>query len=396
MRTSRIKVSAALTIVFVTFVVLGLPDGIFGTLWPTQRADMNLAIGDLGWVITGITLGYFTGSVLSGHVTGRFGTSAGMMAAFVASLAGLVGYGLAPNLISLVLISIVAGGGAGLLDPIVNAWVSLRHSARVMGFLHAFFGLGAAMGPPFATTAITNGMTWRGVFISVGLAQVGLLVLVWWKRHDFDTGELHEKHAGVIAAPRGANRLLVLLLMWFFLIVGMEVSIASWAFSLLFEERGLSEATAALWMASFWGSFTGVRILLGVIGDRLPQEGALAASIAICGLGAALMWADPAGWPTGMSLPILGAGVSLLFPMMVLVTPRWLGPARAAVATGYQFGAASVGAVFFSLVIGRLADLSGLEVLGPVLFGVSLAAAGLLWIMRTEAARQIASATTAP
>ena len=141
LRNSRAKVSAALAIIFITFVVLGLPDGVFGTLWPTQRQDMNLAIGDLSWILVGLTVGYLTGSVVSGHITDRFGISAGMMGAFVASFVGLVGYGLAPNLLSLVVIAAVAGGGAGLLDPIVNAWVSLRHSARVMGFLHAFFGV---------------------------------------------------------------------------------------------------------------------------------------------------------------------------------------------------------------------------------------------------------------
>ncbi|NND02177.1 MAG: MFS transporter [Acidimicrobiia bacterium] len=385
--TPRSRISGALAVVFVSFVVLGLPDGVFGTLWPTQRSDMNLAVGDLSWIIVGYTIGYAGGSVASGHITARWSTSAGMRVALVASFFGLIGFGLAPDLRSLVLVAIVVGGGAGLLDPIVNAWVALRHSARAMGFLHAFFGLGAAIGPPFATSALSGGITWRGVFVILGFTQLGILAIVWAKRGDFDSGDLHETHADKTDTNHVESRLLVLTLVWFFLVVGLEVSASSWAFSLLFEDRGVAEGTAALWMASFWGTFTLVRVLLGIVGDHLPQEGALWASIGVTLVGAALMWANPSGLAAGVSLPILGAGLSLLFPVMVLVTPRWLGPSRAAVATGYQFGAASVGVVVFSVLIGQFAEASGLEVLGPVLFAVTVAAAVLLLVMRTEAER---------
>jgi len=357
-------------------------------LWPTQRADLDLAVGDLGWIITGYTIGFTVGSVASGHITARWGTSLGMRVALVASFFGLIGFGLAPDLWSLMLVAVVVGGGAGLFDPIVNAWVALRHSARAMGFLHAFFGLGAAIGPPFATTALAGGITWRGIFVILGLTQLGVLALVWAKRHDFDMEELHEKHVGGTDPHQRATRLLVLTLVWFFLIVGLEVSASSWAFSLLFEERGVAEGTAALWMASFWGTFTLVRVLLGIVGDRMAQEGVVWASLGVTLLGAALMWANPSGLPAGISLPILGAGLSLLFPVMVLVTPRWLGPSRAAVATGYQFGAASIGVVVFSVLIGQLAEASSLEVLGPVLFLVTAMSAVLLLVTRAEAARQ--------
>ncbi len=388
LRTSRARFPAALAIVFVAFVVLGFPDGVIGTIWPTQRADMGLAIGDLAWIVTGYTIGYTGGSVTSGHVTARWGTSVGMLLALVSSFFGLIGFGLAPNLSSLMLVAVVVGGGAGMLDPIVNAWVSLRHSAGAMGFLHAFFGFGAALGPPFATTALAGGISWRGVFVILGLAQVGLFALVWTRRRDFDTETLHEKHAGAADAHHAATRLLVLTLVWFFLIVGLEVSVSSWAFSLLFEERGVADGTAALWMASFWGAFTAGRVLLGVLGDRMRPEVALWVSVAMAAGGAALMWARPSGLPVGISLPILGAGISLLFPLMVLVTPTWLGPSRAAVATGYQFGAASLGAVVFSILIGQLAEALSLEVLGPVLFSMAVASGLLLYVTRAEAARR--------
>jgi fucose permease len=256
-----------------------------------------------------------------------------------------------------------------------------------MGFLHAFFGLGAAIGPPGATTALGAGITWRGIFVIVGVLQLALWALVWLRRSQFDGAELHEKHDVAGDVSTGTHRLLLLTLLWFFLIVGLEVSVSAWAFSLLFEERGLAEGVAALWVATFWMAFTAGRVVLGVVGDRMPEEAALWASIAIALAGAGLMWSNPAGLPVGIALPVLGVGISLLFPLMVLITPRWLGPSRAAIATGYQFGAAAVGAVVFSVLIGRLADSRSLEVLGPILFAVAAAAGVVLFLTRTEAAR---------
>lgn len=387
LRSSSLRISAALVVVFVTFLVFGLPDGILGTVWPTQRADLGLAVGDLSWVITGITVGYMAGSVVSGHLAERIGTSPSMLAAFATSFVGLVGFGLAPNLGALTAISVIAGAGAGLLDPIVNAWVALRHSARAMGFLHAFFGVGAAIGPPFATTAINNGVSWRGVFIIVGVAELSLMAAVWLRRHDFDAELPHDSRESPAGQQPSSRLLLSLTLVWFFLIVGFEVSVGSWGFSLLVEQRGVVEATAALWVAAFWGTFTLGRFAMGLVGDRLRLEPALWSSVALCAAGAVLLWAAPDALPAGLSLPLLGLGVSLLFPVMVLLTPRWLGAERAGVATGYQFGAASVGAVAFSIAIGTLADSRSLEVLGPVLLIGAVAMAVTLAAMRSVASR---------
>ena len=64
-----------LALCFVLFVVLGLPDGVVGTVWPTLRSDLGLAVGDLGWLVAARTVGFVAATVVSGHVTRRWGTS---------------------------------------------------------------------------------------------------------------------------------------------------------------------------------------------------------------------------------------------------------------------------------------------------------------------------------
>jgi MFS family permease len=58
----------------------------------------------------------------------------------------------------LVVIFMVAGFGNGLADAAWNAWIgNMANPNEVLGFLHAFYGLGAVLAPLIATTMITKG-----------------------------------------------------------------------------------------------------------------------------------------------------------------------------------------------------------------------------------------------
>ena len=370
-----------LALCFVLFVVLGLPDGVVGTVWPTLRGDIGLAVGDLGWLVAGRTVGFVAATVVSGHVTRRWGTSRTLLAAIALSVVGYAWMSVAGNLATILAASVIAGAGSGWVDPVLNAWVALRHDARAMGLLHAFFGVGAAIGPPFATGVINVGWSWRAVFVTLLVLELILGVVVWWHRSGFDDDTPVEAATGRVDGGRAPRLLLGLMLAWFFLIVGTELSVGSWSFSLLVEERGVANTAAAAWVAAFWVTFTAGRFAMGAFGDRLRLIPSLWWSIGFTGLGAILLWANPTWLPVGLALPLMGGGGALLFPVMVLLTPQWLGPANTGVATGYQLAAASLGAVSFAVAIGRLADRYSLELLGPVLVAATAAIAVNLWLM---------------
>ena len=58
----------------------------------------------------------------------------------------------------LVVIFMLAGAGNGLADAAWNAWIgNMANPNEVLGFLHAFYGLGAVLSPLIATTMITKG-----------------------------------------------------------------------------------------------------------------------------------------------------------------------------------------------------------------------------------------------
>lgn len=378
------KVPASLVVVFAAFVLFGLTHGVSGTVWPTQRIDLERVVGDLSWLVVGYTVGALLATTASGHITGRWSTSRGMMAATSLLALGLAGIGAAPGFWAVAASSTVYGAGAGLLDSVVNALVTVRHGARVMGFLHAFFGIGGILGPLAAAGALEAGVSWRTVYVVMGAAAAAILGLVWLRRSDYDATIERQTVTDAGSGHPAATRLLRLSLIWFFVIVGLEGSIASWSFSLLVEQRGLAERTAAVWVASFWGTFTVGRLVMGAVGERLSLMASLRGSVALTGAGAVLLWLNLGFLPVGIALPILGIGGALLFPVMVLITPQWLGAKRTGRAVGYQLSASSLGAVAFAVTIGRLADRFDLEVLGPILlFGAVVLGALLITMERT-------------
>ncbi len=383
------RIPASLAVAFGAFVLFGLTHGVSGTVWPTQRLDLDRAVGDLSWLVVGYTVGALLATIASGHLTARWGTSRGMMLATTLMALGLLGIGASPTFWTLAGATAVYGAGVGLLDPVVNAFVTVRHGARVMGFLHAFFGLGGILGPLAAAGALENDISWRSVYVGMGSTAVVVLVLVWLWRRDYDASTERQSVTAAGTGHASATRLLWLTLVWFFLIVGLEASVASWSFSLLVEDRGITDPTAAVWVASFWATFTAARIAMGLVGDRLPLMRSLWASVGLTAIGAGLMWLNPSFLPAGISLPILGVGGALPFPVMVLLTPEWLGAKRTGRAVGYQLAASSVGAVSFAVLIGRLADRFDLEVLGPILVVGSVALAGLLLAMQRTVADQV-------
>ena len=59
-----------------SFVVLGLPDGMLGTAWPSMRQGFGVPIADLGLILLVITAGAVAVSAFVGALIRRFGVPA--------------------------------------------------------------------------------------------------------------------------------------------------------------------------------------------------------------------------------------------------------------------------------------------------------------------------------
>lgn len=364
----RRRIGVAVT--FALFVLLGLPEGILGTAWPTMRASFGEPVSSLAWLVALYTVGYLLSTVLSGHVTERIGVALTLRIGVFLTAGGLLLYAVTPTWWVAVAAAAVTGLGGGTVDAAANSYVAVVGGARAMNLLHAMFGIGATAGPLLVTASLGLDAGWRPVYVLVLGAELVMLVAIVRFRDQFRVAvEATDGPPPRAPMPRG---LLAAMLALFFFYVGSEAAYGHWTFSLLTDERGVGSTTAGWAVAGYWGGLTLGRLVLAYAAARFESLRVLSVSVVAIVLGAVVFWLDPAPGLDIVALPWLGLAMAGVFPALVLVTPGWLGAANTARAVGYQLAASSVGAIVVSAVIGLVVRSSGIDAMPVVLFVVTV------------------------
>src|SRR5688572_6582458 len=153
--------TALILIAFVAFISLGLPDGVNGVAWPSVRATFGLPVGHLAILITAGTCGYLVASFSSGAVVRRLGVGRLLLASSLLVVGASAGYALAPAWPVMVGLGVFSGLGAGAIDAGINAYAARHFSPRLVDWLHAFYGVGATLGPVLMTAVLAAGLSWR-------------------------------------------------------------------------------------------------------------------------------------------------------------------------------------------------------------------------------------------
>ncbi|MCC6180060.1 MAG: MFS transporter [Chloroflexi bacterium] len=385
---------------FAGFISLGLPDGLLGVAWPSIRQTFSLSFDALGPLLIVSTGGYLAASLSSAWIVGRIGIGLLLTASCFATAGSLFGYASAPAWAVMVAFGLLAGFGAGAIDTGLNAYVALRHSRRLMNWLHASYGIGAAAGPAIMTGVLDAGQPWRYGYAIVGGAQVALglaflLTASRWQAgtppHDtpsdaapVPSGPVEDQLTAVqsTAAQSTAARSTGLRAtphLWqqpavwigvslFFLYTGVELTVGQWSYTVLTEGRGAPADRAGLWISIYWCCLAAGRVLLGLVADRIDPvllvRGCLAGMLA----GVLLFWLAPLTLAF-IGLSLIGLTCAPIFPSLIASTPSRHGSAVATTVIGFQVGAAALGVAVVPSLAGVLAEWSGLLTIGPFLAG---------------------------
>jgi fucose permease len=345
------------------FVSLGLPEGLLGVAWPSIRATFGLPLDALGLLLATFATGYFVSSAASGGVLARFGVGSTLAASCALTGTCLFGYALSPAWVSMVALGGVLGLGAGTIDASLNTYAAVQHGPRVLNWMHAAFGIGAAVGPLLMTAVLALGLSWSIGYIAVGAAQLVLAGGYAALRR-----QLQVNTPGQGPAQRSQlQELLRMPIVWvilalFFAYVGVEVVAGQWSYSLFTQSRGMPAALAGVIVSAYWASLTGGRLLFGLLVNRIGVDSLLrGCSLAIIGA-AIVLWANlPVVSP--LALAIIGLAAAPIFPCLIADTPRRLGDSHTANAVGLQVAAAVLGGAVIPGASGALAARVGLEII---------------------------------
>jgi fucose permease len=366
-------------IAYLSFVVLGMSSGLLGVAWPSIRESFGLSLDAVGILLIATTIGYLLSSFSSGPVISRIGVGTLLMVSSVVAGAGLLGCSLAPTWWAMVLLGVSVGMGSGAIDAGVNTYFATNHSASLMNWLHANFGVGAALGPAIVTMVLNMGQSWRWGYATVGILQALLAVcfgftLDQWrlagpKSLGASPSSPADKVSGIDTLRLPVAWLGIAL---FFIFVGVESAAGQWPYTLFTEARSVAPGTAGLWISIYWGSLTVGRVVFGVVVDRLGVLSTLRTCMFCVILGSAFVWWNVTDILSFLGLALIGFALGPLFPSLISDTPRRLGAAHAPNAIGFQVAAASLGVALLPGLAGVLAENLGLEVIGPFLLVASI------------------------
>lgn len=362
-----------------SFVLLGMPDGMLGTAWPSMRATFGAPVGVLGLILLVTTAGSVIITAFVGPLIRRLGVPTLLAAAGLLAALGYTGYAAAPGLWLVLGVSVLLGASAGMMDGGLNTAVALTGRPRLLNLLHGAYGIGTAIGPLVVTAAILTG-SWRPAYLTQ--VCLDLVMAVLWLRQRQRERRQDRERAGTAAAvpatvtdPQPAARwsrrryggVVVAGMSVFFVYTGLEVGAGQWEASFCRGQLHMPPGATGLAVFGYWGALTAVRVGLALLPRPVPPQAVVRWGSGIAVLAAAAIWWRPSTAAAVIGFVVLGGALAGVFPALIALTPVRLGEQRAHNVISWQVGAAAAGGAGLSAVIGLLIGTTSLAALGPAI-----------------------------
>ena len=364
---------------YVAFIALGTTGAVLGPTLGDLAENTQTQLSQVSLLFTATSLGYLLGSFLSGRLYDR---SPGhpVMAAGLFVLAAMLGLvPLAPLLWLLVAAFVVLGVAQAAVDVGGNTLLVWIHGDKVPPFmngLHFCFGLGAFLTPIVVNQAdlLSQDITWA----FWALALIMLPVAAWLLRLASPTVQSDSEDG---SARQADHQLLALMVVFFFLHVGAEMSYGGWVATYAKNADLTSEVGARYVNSAFWGAFTLSRLMSIPVALRFRPGTILLGGLLGCvgSLAIILLWPDSL---TALWVGSIGMGISIapMFPTSISLAERRM--AITGQVTGWFLVGASIGSMSIPLLIGQLFEPIGPQVVIVIILIDVLLALGVLMAIR--------------
>ena len=335
--------AALLIVIYIVFVSLGLPDSLFGVAWPVVHTDFG--IDESFASVYGIIMGVCTGGVsfVAGKVLRKFGTAKVTFFSTLLTVIALIGMSFSPNIIVMLIFSVILGYGAGAIDTGLNNFVSLHYEARHMNWLHCCWGLGVTISPLIMSAFLSGEEgSWRGV----ALLQLAIAVVVLFSVKKWDKVENSIKDTKAEETAQSAKLFDLLKIKGVIpsilsmgLYCSMEFSLGTWGATYAVNVFSLPPDEAAKWVSLYYGGIMIGRVIAGFASIKLNDKALIRAGIIISLLGI-VVFALPLGKLSLAGFLLIGIGFGPIFPSILHSVPERFGATYSADLTGYHMGGA--------------------------------------------------------
>ena len=354
-----------LSVIYLAFIGLGLPDSLLGSAWPTIRVEFEVPLSYMGMVSMVISGGTIFSGLMSERITKKFGTRAVTTVSTLLTAVALFGFSTTTDFYQMCLWAIPYGLGAGAIDAALNNYVALYYNSRHMSWLHCFWGVGTIISPYIMSYALTHTVWANGYrmvsYLQFSIVTVLLLTIPLWK---INKGNTQIEENSKVLGLRGALKIkgVPYLLTGFFAYCAAEATTMLWASSYLEGTRGVSKDKAAALGALFFIGITIGRFLAGFITDKLGDNRSIRIGTVIALFGV-ICTAIPIEIVTMMGFIIIGLGCAPVYPCIIHSTPTNFGAENSQGIIGIQMASAYVGSTFMPPFFGLIANYVDLKLM---------------------------------
>ena len=352
-----------LIIIYIVFISLGLPDSLFGVTWPVIHTEFVIPQSFAS--IYSIIISVCTGGVsfVAGKLIRKFGTGKVTFFSTLLTAIALMGISISPNIVVMMLFSVILGYGAGAIDTGLNNFVSLHYEARHMNWLHCFWGVGVTVSPMIMSGFLGGAEgNWRNGYRVVALMQLAIAMLVLftlskWKLCENDgtaeeeAKEVPEKSFSELIKMKGVGTSILSLGFY----CGGEFLIGTWGATYAINVLAISPEEAAKWISLYFGGIMVGRIISGFVSVKLSDNKLIKTGMAFAGLGILILLL-PIGRMALIGLFLVGVGYGPVFPSVIHSVPARFGVEYSADITGYHMGGAYAIGFGVQLVYGFVAS----------------------------------------
>jgi fucose permease len=344
-------------LIFLSFLFLGAPNSLIGTVWPAAYPELGVPFPWAGWLSFALQGAMVTASFFSGRLSRRMSTGVSIGSCLFLMALSLLGISAGGSYWLYLLFCVPLGLGMGFLDVSMNSFAALHLPVWCMSWLHGFWSFGAMAGPYVMAFFLGNG-NWRGGYAAIGRATLLFAALIFlslpqWKKAGFANIRPEDSAATSMTVReilhlRGIAEASGTLVLY----NAVEGTAFLWGSSYLVLARGVTEAAAARWISLFFLGIALGRISCGFLAMKLPGQ-----TIVRLGEGAAalgiLCLLIPAGegiLPAGFLLTGMGCGP--IYPTTLRSTPDIFGKEAAKAVMGVQIAIAYVGSALLPPIFG--------------------------------------------
>lgn len=369
---------------FLSILSYGATITIVGPALTEIQDSFLLTRSELGMFMSFLSFGLIISVLLGGYFADRFNTRWVGISGQISLSLGLYLFSLTSKFSVGLFAFFLMGVGGGLIEVVTNTLIAELYRdkrAALLNMLHAFFGIGALLGPFFCGHLLNSGYGWETVYQIAGFFS-GIVVLLFLSTA-FPSKIEPEKIDPRYFFKITTTPFMILLGILTILYVGSEMGINYWSVFYMENSLGAPKVTASSYLTFFWVAMTGGRFICYLLAKRVSEK-KLLSGLSLCSLAFyALFLLSTKPEISGAFLVCVGLFFSGIFPLIISLGIGFF-PSSPNTTNGFLLACMGSGVLIFPFAVGAISNKFSLTtgMVSILLFILVFLALSLLLFMK--------------